>query len=87
MTLEILTPEKKLYSGEVYGVQLPGISGSFEVMDKHAPLVSGLKAGRLKILKDKQNHFAYFDIQSGFVEVLNNKVIVLAEGAIPVETA
>ena len=87
MTLEILTPERKLYSGEVYGVQLPGISGSFEVMDKHAPLVSGLKAGRLKILKDKQNHFAYFDIQSGFVEVLNNKVIVLAEGAIPVETA
>jgi F-type H+-transporting ATPase subunit epsilon len=49
--------------------------------------VSALKAGRVKILKDKQNHFAYFDIQSGFVEVLNNKVTVLAEGAIPVETA
>lgn len=87
MNLEILTPEKKLYSGEVYGVQMPGISGSFEVLDKHAPLVSALKAGRLKILKDKQNHFAYFDIQGGFVEVLNNKVTVLAEGAIPVETA
>ena len=87
MNLEILTPEKKLYSGEVYGVQMPGISGSFEVLEKHAPLVSALKAGRLKVLKDKQNHFVYFDIQGGFVEVLNNKVTVLAEGAIPVETA
>jgi F-type H+-transporting ATPase subunit epsilon len=44
-----------------------------------------LKAGRLKVLKDKQNHFAYFDIQGGFVEVLNNKVTVLVEGAIAVE--
>ncbi|RYZ57100.1 MAG: F0F1 ATP synthase subunit epsilon [Chitinophagaceae bacterium] len=48
MTLEILTPERKLFSGEVYGVQMPGISGSFEVLDKHAPLVSALKAGRVK---------------------------------------
>ena len=47
MTLEILTPEKKLFSGEVYGVQMPGISGSFEVLDKHAPLVSALKAERV----------------------------------------
>lgn len=38
MTLEILTPERKLFSGEVYGVQMPGISGSFEVLEKHAPL-------------------------------------------------
>ncbi len=55
MNLEILTPEKKLFSGEVYGVQMPGISGSFEVLEKHAPLVSALKAGRLKVLKNKQN--------------------------------
>ena len=85
MNLEILTPEKKLYSGEVYGVQMPGISGSFEVLDKHAPLVSALKAGRLKVLKDEQNHVTNFEIQGGFVEVLNNKVIVLVEGATPVE--
>ncbi|MBC7874208.1 MAG: ATP synthase F1 subunit epsilon [Ferruginibacter sp.] len=90
MTLEILTPERKLYSGEVYGVQMPGISGSFEVLEKHAPLVSALKAGRLKVLKDKSalsggQNLAYFDIQSGFVEVLNNKVTVLVEGAVPVE--
>jgi F-type H+-transporting ATPase subunit epsilon len=85
MNLEILTPEKKLYSGEVYGVQMPGISGSFEVLEKHAPLVSALKAGRVKILKDKQNHLAFFDITGGFVEVLNNKVTLLAEGATAIE--
>lgn len=85
MTLEILTPERKLFSGEVYGVQMPGITGSFEVLDKHAPLISALKAGRLKVLRDKQNHSAFFDIQSGFVEVLNNKVTVLVEGATSVE--
>ena len=80
MILEILTPEKKLFSGDVYGVQLPGISGLFEVLDKHAPMVSALKAGKLKILKDKTNTSAY-SIQSGFVEVLGNKATVLIEGA------
>ena len=85
MNLEILTPEKKLFSGEVYGVQMPGISGSFEVLDKHAPLVSALKAGKVKVLRDKQNHTATYEIQSGFVEVLNNKVTVLVEGATIVE--
>lgn len=80
MTLEILTPERKIFSGEVYGVQLPGISGLFEVLDKHAPLVSALKAGKLKILKDKSNN-ALYNIQGGFVEVLNNKTTVLVEGA------
>ncbi|HVK47176.1 MAG TPA: ATP synthase F1 subunit epsilon [Pseudobacter sp.] len=81
MNLEILTPERKLFSGDVYGVQLPGISGLFEVLDKHAPLVSALKAGKMKVLKDKNNHVVFYDIQGGFVEVLNNKVTVLVEGA------
>ncbi|HUQ96547.1 MAG TPA: ATP synthase F1 subunit epsilon [Chitinophagaceae bacterium] len=85
MTLEILTPERKLFSGDVYGVQMPGISGSFEVLDKHAPLVSALKAGRIKVLRDRQNHSAYFEIGGGFVEVLNNKVTVLVEGATATE--
>ena len=85
MNLIILTPEKKLYSGEVYVVQLHGISGSFEVLDKHAPLVSALKAGRVKVLRDKQNHSAHFDIQGGFVEVLNNKASVLIESAVALD--
>ena len=81
MTLEILTPEKKIFSGEVYGVQLPGIAGSFEVLEKHAPLVSALKAGKLKILNDKTST-AHYNIQSGFVEVINNTTTVLVEGAV-----
>jgi F-type H+-transporting ATPase subunit epsilon len=80
MILEILTPEKKIFSGDVYGVQLPGISGLFEVLDKHAPMVSALKAGNLKVLTDKSTTTSY-TIQGGFVEVLNNKTTVLVEGA------
>jgi F-type H+-transporting ATPase subunit epsilon len=80
MTLEILTPEKKIFSGDVYGVQLPGISGLFEVLDKHAPMVSALKAGKLKVLNDK-NSTRLYNIKGGFVEVLNNKTTVLVEGA------
>jgi F-type H+-transporting ATPase subunit epsilon len=88
MELEILTPVKKIFSDTVYGVQLPGIDGSFEVMDKHAPLVSALKKGNLKVLKDRSmKNISNFNIQSGFVEVLNNKVTVLVEGATAIEPA
>lgn len=85
MYLDILTPEKKLFSADVYGVQLPGVDGLFEVLDRHAPLVSALKEGRVKVLKDKSSHVAFFTIQSGFVEVIHNTVTVLVEGAEPVE--
>lgn len=81
MELEILTPERKLFSGEVYGVQLPGISGSFEVLEKHAPLVSALGSGKIKVLKDKTGSSVTYSINGGFAEVLNNKVAVLVEGA------
>jgi F-type H+-transporting ATPase subunit epsilon len=80
MNLEILTPERKLFSDEVFGVQLPGVTGSFEILNKHAPLISALKSGRIKVLNDK-NHTTFFEIRSGFVEVLNNRVSVLVEGA------
>jgi F-type H+-transporting ATPase subunit epsilon len=83
MVLEILTPEKKLYSGDVYGVQLPGITGLFEVLDKHAPMVSALKKGNLKVLKTK-SEFENYSIQGGFVEILNNKASILVEGAVEV---
>lgn len=69
-----------MFSDEVYGIQLPGVSGSFEVLDKHAALVSALKSGRIKVLTDHK-HSTLFEIKSGFVEVLNNKVTVLVEGA------
>ena len=80
MQLEILTPEHKIYSGQVYGVQLPGIEGSFEVLENHAAMIASLGKGKMKIIKDK-NHTERYEIAAGFVEVLNNKVTVLIEGA------
>jgi F-type H+-transporting ATPase subunit epsilon len=82
MELEILTPERKLFTGNVYGIQLPGISGSFEVLEKHAPMVSALGAGNLKVLNDKTgNNNTNYKIKGGFMEVINNRVVVLVEGA------
>jgi F-type H+-transporting ATPase subunit epsilon len=80
MKIEILTPEKKLFSGDAYGVQMPGLTGSFEVLEMHAPLISALKAGTVKVLGNKQQDLAKFSIQGGFVEVLHNQVTVLVEG-------
>ena len=80
MQLDILTPEHKVYSGTVYGIQLPGIEGSFEILDKHAPMIASLGKGKMKIIKDKNNTEQY-EISAGFVEVLNNKATVLIEGA------
>ena len=82
MRIEILTPERKLFSGDAYGVQLPGISGSFEMLEKHAPMVSALGKGAVKILLDKTGKSSSYKINSGFVEVLNNQVSVLVEGAV-----
>lgn len=82
MLLEILTPEKRIYSGDVYGVQLPGVSGLFEVLNRHAPMVSALTKGQIKVLvNSKGTNNQQFAIESGFVEILNNQATVLVEGA------
>ena len=82
MHLNILTPEGSIYSGDAYGVQMPGVTGSFEVLDKHAPLIAALGEGKLKVLKGGLTGAAtFYNIQGGFVEVLNNNVTVLVEGA------
>ena len=52
MQLDILTPEKKIYSGKVYGIQLPGTEGSFEVLDQHAAMIASLGKGKMKILSE-----------------------------------
>ena len=80
MTLDILTPEHKVYSGDVYGIYLPGTEGSFEILDHHAPMIASLGTGKMKILKDK-NTTEVYEITGGFVEMLNNKATVLIEGA------
>jgi F-type H+-transporting ATPase subunit epsilon len=76
MNLEIITPDKKVFSGEVEVVTLPGTDGSFQVLKDHAALVSTLGKGILKA--DKQE----FTIDGGVVEVLNNKILVLAEAVL-----
>lgn len=81
MQLEILTPERKVYSGEIFGLQLPGLDGSFEVLENHAPILAALSKGKLKVMKEK-NNFSYYNIQEGFIEVLENSITVLVEGAI-----
>lgn len=82
MNLEILTPEHKVYSGKVYGIQLPGTNGSFEILEKHAPLIASLGKGKMKVLKDKSmSNTETYDISAGFVEVLNDNVSVLIEDA------
>lgn len=80
MQLDILTPEHKVYSGKVYGIQLPGVEGSFEILENHAPIIAALGKGKMKVLKDKTNT-ELFEISGGFVEMLNNKATVLIEGA------
>jgi len=81
MKLQILTPDKVVFSDEtnkVYLVQLPGIDGSFEIMNDHAPLISVLKKGDIRVLiKDQSPQI--FPVNGGVIEVLNNNVQVLAE--------
>ena len=70
----------KLFGGDVYGIQLPGISGSFEILEKHAPMVSALGKGNVKVLNDKSgNNNTTYAINGGFIEILDNKCVVLVE--------
>lgn len=78
MKLEIITPSSTLFTGEVSLVQLPGIDGLFEILKSHAPLVSALKEGRVKVVDDK-NQEQFFDIRGGVVEVSHDKILLLAE--------
>jgi F-type H+-transporting ATPase subunit epsilon len=80
MYLEILTPEKKVFEGNVTIATFPGADGSFQVMDHHAPLISLLKEGVVEY-KSKESSQT-LTITGGVVEVLKNKVVLLADGII-----
>ena len=80
MQLEILTPERKIFEGEVTIATFPGADGSFQVMDNHAPLISLLKEGPVEY-KGKEGSKT-ISITGGVVEVLKNKVILLADGLV-----
>lgn len=96
MQLEIITPEMKVFSGEVEAVQFPGMDGSFQVLRGHAPIIAALQKGKVKV--DLTNAYErpekvmnlieensvnskviHVNINGGVVELLNDKIIVLAE--------
>ncbi len=78
MHIEIITPDATLFQGEATYVFLPGSDGSLGIMKNHAPLISSLKKGTLRI-KDQAGKEMKFDVNGGTVEVMKNKVVVLAE--------
>ena len=78
MTLEIITPEKQLFKDEVISVKLPGTDGEFGILNNHAPIISTLTKGTI-IVTNKDNEQKDFEINGGVIEMLNNKIIVLAE--------
>jgi len=77
MTVEIRTPDKVIFSGEASSIQLPGIDGLFEILNNHGNMVAALKKGKVKLVSEGETSF--FEINGGIVEVLKNKVQVLAE--------
>lgn len=92
MFLEIVSPEATLFAGEVTSVTVPGVNGEFQMLTDHAPIVSLLQEGQVKvqgsleIAEEFQNKFStgangetVLSITSGTVEMKDNKVIVLAD--------
>lgn len=78
MFLEIITPVKTLFSGEVALVKVPGKNGSFEILDHHAPIVSTLDVGEIRVV-DNNKKVSQFKITGGVVEAKSNKVVLLVE--------
>jgi len=77
MIVEIITPNKAIFSGNASLISFPGIDGSFTILENHAPLVAALQKGKVKVVSEEET--LYFEINGGVVEVLENKVEVLAE--------
>jgi F-type H+-transporting ATPase subunit epsilon len=75
--LEIITPEKRLFDGKVKLVKVPGASGSFEILKNHAPIISTLTEGTIKVITETDQK-EFIDIVSGIVEVKANTISILA---------
>ncbi len=78
MNVVVLTPDKEVYSGSIKSIKVPGVGGEFEVLKNHAPVVSSLGTGKVRII-DEAGTSKEFSITKGFIEVLNNEVSVLVE--------
>ena len=79
MNLVILTPEKEVYAGTIKSVKVPGTSGQFEILSGHAPIVSSLVEGEVRVLDD-QGEKSLYTIERGFIEVINDEVSLLVRG-------
>ncbi len=78
MKIEIITPERKVFEGDIRSVRVPGRKGSFQVLKDHAPIVSTLENGPV-IIVDNLDKELRFEIDGGVIEVKQNKIILLAE--------
>ena len=78
MILEIITPEKQIFSGEVTSVKLPGTNGEFEILNNHAPIISTLSKGEIRVI-DTKKETQKFNVNGGVIELQNNKIIILAD--------
>ncbi|PDH45152.1 MAG: hypothetical protein CNC91_00290 [Flavobacteriales bacterium MED-G22] len=92
MYIDIVSPETTLFSGEIQSITVPGTKGSFQILNQHAPIVSTLTKGKVKIqgelnlseevrekiVLENDGHY-YFPINSGVIEMRNNKIVLLAE--------
>lgn len=81
MKLVVLTPEKEYFNGEIEAIKVPGVAGGFEILKGHAPIVSALTRGTIKV-RQIEGGKTSFMITGGFIEVLNNEVSVLASGVV-----
>lgn len=79
MNITVLSPDQEIFQGPISSVKVPGVGGQFEVLSNHAPIVSALREGEVRILKEGGEKMS-FQIQKGFLEVLNNEVSLLVQG-------
>jgi len=80
MELVVLSPEKELYKGQVKSVTVPGTAGQFQILKDHAPIISSLSEGDVKIIKDDGSTLV-LNIGEGFIEVLDNELAILVKEA------
>ena len=78
MRIEIVTPDKRIFEGDIKSVRVPGKKGSFQILKDHAPIVSTLDGGPV-ILVDPEGKEIVFEISGGVIEVKANKIILLAD--------
>jgi len=78
MKIEIITPDKKVFEGEIKSIRVPGKKGSFQVLNDHAPIISTLDRGNV-VMVDHEGKETIFEINGGVIEVKENLIILLAD--------